>query len=154
MNKKEKIDKTALVFNPIVFVERQLYREKRKYAIFKTVFVLINLAIFAATLAVAIVTPMFLSKLYFDPANTEWYLFLTAFISAGTSIFGAIINFLYVKNRFEKAEKNFHFIQREIIMYASKSDTYEKANIDKDLMLFERVAEKIGYAQKEEVKND
>lgn len=154
MSKKQKIDKTALVFNPIVFVERQLYREKRKYYFFKTIFVIINLLIFSATLAIAIITPMFLSKLYFSNASPENFYLLTAFVSAGTSLAGAIVNFLYVKVRYEAAIKHFHFIQREIIMYASKSEVYEKPEIDKDILLFNRVAKKIDYAQKKEEINE
>lgn len=149
-----KIDKTALVFNPIVFVERQLYREKRKHLIYKSTFVFFNLLIFIATLSVAVVTPMVIGHVIEDQSGSTptWYYFYSAIIPAFAGLMTAILNFFYINDKMKKSLQNFHFIQSEIILYSSGDKTYDSK--DKDYLLFENVAKHIGYKSAKEVKNE
>lgn len=151
---KEKIDKTALVFNPIVFVERQLYREKRKYSLYKFAFVFFNLLIFVSTLSVAVITPMVVGHIIELPngKTPDWFYFYTAIIPAMAGLITGILNFFYINEKMKKALANYHHIQAEIILYASGDSSYKSK--DKDYLLFERVALHIGYKKGVEVKNE
>lgn len=148
---KEKIDKTALVFSPIVFVERQLYREKRKYHMYKYTFIFFNLLMFFSTLSIAIVTPMVIGHIIEDAnGNTpDWYYFYAAIVPAMTGLMTAILNFFYINEKMRKSLANYHFIQAEIILYSSNDSTYQSK--DKDYLLFQTVVKHLGYKKAREV---
>lgn len=148
MNKKEKIDRRGLVFNSIVFVERQLYRERRKYFFFKTLFVSVNVIILLSTLAMAVVSALALSG-QFKEGNVsipQWYPLVAAMIPAFGGFMAAIINFFVIKERMVRAEKHYHKIQGEIILYASHDEKYENVE-NKDFALFDVVSKATGYKE-------
>lgn len=141
MNKiTHKIESLALVYDPLLFVHRQLVREQSKSIIYKSIFITINIAIFMWALAAAIIAALII------PQGTlpTWYVLLTPMIPAITGFLAALLNFFVIKEKIEIAEKNVSSIKGEIILYNLKHPKYNNVK-NKEFELFANVAKRINY---------
>lgn len=134
------LETLALVFDPLLFVHRQLTREQSKHVFYKTVFITINIAIFMWALAAAVIAALII------PQGTlpAWYVLLTPMIPAITGFLGALLNFFVIKDKIVQTEKNISSIKGEIILYNLKHPKYNNVE-SKEFELFANVAKRINY---------
>lgn len=141
-----KLESLALVFDPLLFVHRQLIREQSKFVIYKTLYITINIAIFLWALAASIIAALII------PQGTlpSWYVLLTPMIPAITGFLSALLNFFVIKEKIVDAEKNISSIKGEIILYNLKHPKYNGVK-NKEYELFSYVAKRINYKKEIDV---
>lgn len=135
------VDKLFLVDLPIVFVERQLKRAKRRALWHKQLFIWFNVMTILFTFALSTITTLVVSETL--PA-TDY--FFTATIASTTVTFATtIFNFLLIKELSKKYKDQYEFILAEIIKYETNQGVYAKTK-DKDFEIFHRVCVYMEYS--------
>lgn len=132
MNKE--IDKLFLVEQPIVFVERQLNKAKRRAIFTKQLFVWFNIMTILFTFALSTITTLVVSDTL--PATDYFY---TATIASTIVTFATtLFNFLLIKELAEKYKKQYQYILTEIFKYETNQGAYARVK-NKDFEIFHRV---------------
>lgn len=152
MNNKEKVDKLFLVDKPKVFVERQLYKARRRAKINKSLFIYLNIISMFATLVILAITTIVISKV-FSKEIPSWYFYATTVASAIITLITSLINFFLVKDNAQKYSAQVKYIEGEIIKFDKKTDVYKNAK-DPEMEIFHRVALLMKYDVAKEVQDE
>ena len=137
-----KIDKRFLIAEPIIYVERELYKARRSTHINRTLFYLFNIFSMITTFVILVLTTLVISKIL-TTSIPEWYFYATTVVTAIVTLVTSLINFFYVKDKYDKNKELSQFIEGEIIKYSVNSEEYSKTK-DKELLIFEKVMIKKG----------
>ena len=132
MNKE--LDKLFLVDKPIVFVERQLNRAKRRSIFAKQLFVWFNVMTILFTFALSTITTLVVS----DTLPATDYFFTATIATTVVTFATTLFNFLFVKELSDKYKRQYQYILTEIFKYETNQGAYAKTN-DKDFEIFHRV---------------
>lgn len=146
---KQKVDKFMLIPEPIVYVEKQYYRTGIIARTYRRFFILFNVLSMLAGFAILTLSTLVVSKTLFKTVPS-WYFYSTTVVTAFITLITSLINFFYIKDKYQENLKNNQLIKAEIIKHSSKSELYAKSK-NPDFEIFHRVNLILGIATAKEV---
>ncbi len=150
--KKEKLDTSFLVFEPNVFVERQLAKAKSRRRLTKTVFISFNIISFIATFALLALATIVFANLAGN-GTPDWYFTVTTGIAAMVALITTLANFFYVKEKQVQYQAEIEYIEAEIAFFQLGLKEYSNQKT-KEYILFHNVTAFIGYNAAKEDENE
>ncbi len=148
MNKKSK----KFIQKPLVFVEKQYQKSKRRYIINRLLFIYFNIFSMVATFLILTIGTLVLAKILWSYSSPN-YFYTTTVVTAIVTLFTSLINFFYIKDNMNKYENQKEFIRSEIIKYEINGEIY-KNSIDKEFEIFHRITRYIGYSSAKEADDE
>lgn len=147
-----KINKRFLIAEPIVFVEKQFYLSEKKAKLFKHLFIYFNILTMFATFAILVLSTLVVSKVIFNGIPT-WYFYATTFLSALLTLVTSLVNFFYVKEKYEINNRLHQYIKGEITKYSAKTGIYNSVKNPKT-EIFHKVCLMLEYKSAREVEDE
>ena len=140
-----------MVFKPIVFVERQLYKATKLHKINSRLFNTFNVLSAIATFIIVSLSTIIISKIVTTTAP-PWYFYATTVVTSIITFITSMINFFYIKDLRNKYLNQKEQISKEILMHELRINEYKSSN--RDFVLFHRVSLFMGYNKAKEVDDE
>ncbi|MCC3161115.1 MAG: DUF4231 domain-containing protein [Mollicutes bacterium PWAP] len=137
----QKIDKKNLIFDPVVYVEKKFYETKRKWKIYKCLYIFLSIISLLLVFSSLFLTTIVFSKLIITTVP-DWFLYSTASFSALSGLITSVLTHFVVRDSYKKNKVNQKFIAGEIIKYSNETSFYTKEN--KDYMIYLSISAKLG----------
>jgi hypothetical protein len=139
-----KINPNELLHEPLEFVNRMLLLTRRKYVIYKTFFIILNIT----SIVLSFASVALFASVLWHAKFTTWFLLTNVSISAGVSLITSLLNLFVIKAKMNLFHERYWRIIGEINHYDINSDTYkQKNNYSKEYRLFLNTAVIVGIVR-------